>query len=106
VKTKKANAWGCYDMLTFYGWHACSDYDTTNPMEKQVDPTGPPAGGPGIYNKGGHRALGGDQNGVRPNIHYWYFEGPKPEADGHWVGIFRVVVEAEAPPPAGAGAKP
>jgi formylglycine-generating enzyme required for sulfatase activity len=106
VKTKKPNAWGCYDMLTFYGWHACSDYDTTNPMEKQVDPTGPPAGGPGIYNKGGHRALGGDQNGVRPNIHYWYFEGPKPEADGHWVGIFRVVVEAEAPPPAGAGAKP
>lgn len=95
VKTKRPNAWGCYDMLTFYGWHACSDLDTTNPTEKQIDPTGPPPGGPGIYNKGGHRALGGDQNGVRPNIHYWYFEGPKPEADGHWVGIFRVVVEAE-----------
>lgn len=92
VKTMKPNAWGCYDLYTFYGWHACSDLDAENPPEKQTDPQGPAPGTP-VYNKNGHRALGGDQNGVRPNIHYWYFEGPKPQADGHWVGIFRVVVE-------------
>ena len=95
VKTTKPNAWGCYDMLTFYGWHACSDYDGADPLEKQVDPQGPPAGSPEIYFRGTHRALGGDQYGVRPNIHYWYKEGPSPQADEHWVGIFRVVVEVE-----------
>jgi hypothetical protein len=68
VKTMKPNAWGCYDLYTFYGWHACSDLDGENPPEKQTDPQGP-APGAGAYNKGGHRALGGDQNGVRPNIH-------------------------------------
>jgi formylglycine-generating enzyme required for sulfatase activity len=93
VKTKEPNAWGLYDMLTYYGWHACSDYDAENPTGKQVDPQGPIPGKDPIYFPGAHRALGGDQYGVRPNIHYWYFEGPKPEADGHWVGIFRVAVE-------------
>jgi formylglycine-generating enzyme required for sulfatase activity len=99
VKTKRPNAWGCYDIYTYYGWHACSDYDDTNPTTKQVDPQGPVPGQDPVYNQNGHRALGGDQYGVRPNIHYWYFEGPKPEADEHWVGLFRVVVEA-APKPA------
>jgi len=43
-------------------------------------------------------APGEDQHGVRPNIMYWYDEGPTPwNFDTHWVGLFRVAVEAGPP---------
>jgi len=101
VKTKQPSAWGLYDIYTYYGWQACSDlYDRYEPG-KLADPQGPP------YNpmqQGRHMALGGDQYGVRPNIMYWYDEGPTPgPGDTHWVGLFRVAVEV-APPAASGGA--
>jgi len=106
VKTKQPSAWGLYDMYTFYGWHACRDFYDMHKPGKLVDPQGPPFS---PMRKGRHIALGGDQYGARPNILYWYDEGPNPcDFDGHWVGIFRIAVEvgsrSAAPDPAARGA--
>ncbi len=95
VKTKEPNAWGLYDMLTVNGWHTCQDWSHGHfSAKKLVDPLGPPQS---TYQKGTRQSLGGDQRGPHPPIHYWCGDGGiKGAPDGHYVGIFRVVVEAPA----------
>ncbi|HEV3260510.1 MAG TPA: hypothetical protein VG013_26885 [Gemmataceae bacterium] len=45
--------------------------------------------------------MSGDQQGLHPPVHHWCGDsGLKGVPDGHYVGVFRVVVEA-APPKKG-----
>jgi len=97
VKTMKPNAWGLYDILCG-GWHIASDYKADNVRVRQVDPKGPARGVDGTM----HRSHGGwHYDHMRPNMH-----GAIGEDGGIYEGgapLFRVVVEAEAPAPGGAG---
>ena len=114
VKTKEPSAWGVYD-LPAWGLTAVSDWKAANRPDKQVDPQGEPINSPlvisgpsvqkvdkpveGMIMRRGHPAIhkgvsGADWN--RPNMHDRYSEDGLDGGNGtYWVGIFRIVVEAE-----------
>jgi hypothetical protein len=110
VKTKKANPWGLYDVLCG-ACTAVSDWKAGNRPDKQVDPQGEPFESKRIY---GDKSLQTAQKPVKDMImtragipavhkafcgfstHDRYSEDGLDGGNGaHWVGIFRVVVEAE-----------
>ena len=119
VRSGKPNAWGVYD-IPAWGVTALSDWKAPNRPDRQVDPQGEPFDSPWVYwdhaivsvqkvtrpvegmiMKGKYPAVhkgsfGSDWD--RPNLHDRYSEDGLDGGNGtSWVGIFRVVVEAEAP---------